>query len=40
MSGPPGTNENCSLILDLLSLSAMIHAVDKLKFVPLLATSI
>jgi hypothetical protein len=28
---PPETNENCPSILDLLSLSARIHAADRLK---------
>jgi hypothetical protein len=37
---PPETNENCPPILDLLSLSTRIHAADRLKSVPLLATSI
>jgi hypothetical protein len=37
---PPETSENCPPILDLLSLSARIHAADRLKSVPLLATSI
>jgi hypothetical protein len=37
---PHETNENCPPILDLLSLSARIHAADRLKSVPLLATSI
>jgi hypothetical protein len=36
----PETNENCPAILDLLSLFARIHAVDRLKSVPLLAISI
>jgi hypothetical protein len=37
---PPKTNENCPPIFDLLSLSARIHAADRLKSVPLLAISI